>query len=237
MPGQVGLFHPPIRPPLRAPQPLAPPVDGPALAVPGGADGGHPSRQLSLLSRGGAPALGTGLPELPTDDLGDGSWVAHRAHAIHGHEALYEHLLRSTRWHAQRRQKYDREVEVPRLVARLPDDGPGHPALTELRGALERRFGLPLRSTWANWYRSGDDSVAPHGDRFETDPERAVVAILSLGQPRAFVLRPATGGPSRTWRLGWGDLLVMGGRCQKTHLHSVPKEPLSGGRISVIFRS
>jgi alkylated DNA repair dioxygenase AlkB len=63
-----------------------------------------------------------------------------------------------------------------------------------------------------------------------------VVAILSVGSPRRFLLRPASGGPSRGYDVGWGDLLVMGGSCQRTWQHAVPKVTSAAPRISVQFR-
>jgi alkylated DNA repair dioxygenase AlkB len=64
-----------------------------------------------------------------------------------------------------------------------------------------------------------------------------MVAILSLGAPRAFLLRPRGGGPSLRYEVGHGDLLVMGGSCQRTWEHAVPKTAQSvGPRLSVQFR-
>ena len=62
------------------------------------------------------------------------------------------------------------------------------------------------------------------------------MAIVSLGAPRRFLLRPAGGGTSRAFDLGWGDLLVMGGTCQRTWEHAVPKMASAKPRMSVQFR-
>ena len=64
------------------------------------------------------------------------------------------------------------------------------------------------------------------------------VATLSLGGPRRFLMRPKGGGPSRSFRLGWGDLMVMGGAAQRTWEHCVPKpRGPANPRISVMFRN
>ena len=78
--------------------------------------------------------------------------------------------------------------------------------------------------------------MAWHGDRMGRLVDDTVVAILSVGAPRRFLLRPAAGGASRAFDLGWGDLLVMGGSCQRTWQHAVPKTALAGPRISIQFR-
>jgi alkylated DNA repair dioxygenase AlkB len=94
------------------------------------------------------------------------------------------------------------------------------------------------------FYRDGRDSVAWHGDRIgRGNHEDTMVAILSVGEPRMLALRPrpgATGGPvSSTVRypLGHGDLIVMGGSCQRTWEHAIPKATgRVGPRISIQFR-
>ena len=88
----------------------------------------------------------------------------------------------------------------------------------------------------ANLYRDGNDSVAWHGDRIGRKHADTVVAILSLGSTRRFLLRPDGGGPSIRYELAPGDLIVLGGTCQKTWEHCVPKRAWAGPRISVMFR-
>ena len=139
---------------------------------------------------------------------------------------------------------YDRVVAVPRLLcfygedAALPDQ-----ALTAARAALNAHYGPelgePFRTAGLCLYRDGRDSVAWHGDTIGRGrTEDTMVAILSLGTPRPLLVRPRGGG-SRPLRfeVGHGDLLVMGGSCQRTWEHAVPKtaQPV-GARISVQFR-
>lgn len=122
--------------------------------------------------------------------------------------------------------------------ADLPD-----PLLAEARARLGAHYGCqpcgPVRTTGLCLYRDGSDSVSWHGDtlgRRSTDD--ALVAIVSLGESRRFLLRPTAGGPGLGFDLAGGDLLVMGGSCQRTWQHSVPKRShVDGPRISVQFRS
>jgi alkylated DNA repair dioxygenase AlkB len=130
---------------------------------------------------------------------------------------------------------YDRRVAEPRLRA---PGWEGRPALVdEMAALLGGRHGVEFTSVGFNLYRGGDDSVAWHGDRVARDLPAAVVAIVSLGGRRRFLLRPKGGGPSVRLDLASGDLLVMGGACQRLWDHSVPKVRVGAEpRISVTFR-
>jgi alkylated DNA repair dioxygenase AlkB len=191
--------------------------------------------QTSLFGLG-EPRLDPCLPGLRHLTLDAGAWVDHLPGWLEGHDAVFETLRRTTRWEHHRRRMYERVVDVPRLVAELPEDGPGHPVLLQAAEVLSRHYGLALARISLAYYRDGRDSVAWHGDRLGRLADDTVVAILSLGEPRRFLLRPAAGGPSRAFELGWGDLLAMGGSCQRTWQHSVPKAALAGPRMSVQFR-
>lgn len=184
-----------------------------------------------------APACDPALPGLQRTDLGAGAWIDHLPRWIRGHEVVLEALWTTTSWQAQRRLMYDRVVDVPRLVATWPDDGPGHPLLPEMRAALVARYGRPLPRVSLAAYRGGQDSVAFHGDRLGPARGDAIVAIVALGARRRFLLRPVGGGRSRALDLGEGDLLVMGGTCQRTWEHGLPKVAHAGLRISVQLRS
>ena len=164
------------------------------------------------------------------------SWVEHESGWLPGHEALFDALRRGVEWGAERRTMYGTVVEAPRLAATIPDDGPCPPALARAREALEGRYGRRFESIRLAWYRDGRDSVAMHGDRIGRRIADTVVAILSLGAPRRFLLKPAAGGRSLRFDLGGGDLLVMGGACQRTWRHGIPKVKSAGARISVQFR-
>jgi len=130
-------------------------------------------------------------------------------------------------------------VDEPRLTADgLDADGRGLvPVLDEMRAALDCRYERDFDSIHLALYRDGRDSVAWHGDRIARTITDPVIAVLGLGEPRRFLLRPqGGGGGTRRFRLGAGDLLVMGGATQERWQHSVPKTARAGARMSVGFR-
>ena len=176
-------------------------------------------------------------------DLGDGAWIDHLPGWLSGHDEVMDELVRVAPWQSGERPMYDRIVAIPRLTAwwRAPFPAEVPPILESMRSALSRRYRVELTSVGCNLYRDGADSVAWHGDRVARELPSAVVALVSLGAVRPFRLRPtpggpAGGGPSVGFRPGPGDLLVMGGSCQRTWQHSVPKCRGVGPRISVQFR-
>lgn len=199
------------------------------------------ARQLDLLG-GTDVAFDPGFEGAVRCDLGDGAWVEHVPGWLRGRDRLFDQLATTTTWRTHRRRMYDREVDVPRLVADLPGDGPGDPILSEAARALSRRYGAELRRLHLAFYRQGSDSVAWHGDRVGQQRHHTVVAVLSLGGQRRFLLRPKPlaarqgRGPSRRFDVRSGDLLVMGGTCQRTWEHCVPKMARAEPRIAVMFR-
>ncbi|MBK9476249.1 MAG: alpha-ketoglutarate-dependent dioxygenase AlkB [Tetrasphaera sp.] len=186
-------------------------------------------------------AVGTGLRRR---HLSMGAWVDVRPGWVAGAHALYSALRHTVPWNAERRQMYDQVLDVPRLTKFY---GPGeqlpHPALQTCREALSTHYadelGEPFVTAGLCLYRDGRDSVAWHGDRIgRSRDEDTMVAILSLGAARDLMLRPRGGGStSIRFAAGHGDLLVMGGSCQRTWDHCVPKSAAATGpRISVQFR-
>ncbi|MFG3019615.1 alpha-ketoglutarate-dependent dioxygenase AlkB [Streptomyces sp. NPDC048254] len=176
-------------------------------------------------------------------ELGSGAWIDVLPGWLSGADALFEQLAADVPWHAERRTMYDSVVDVPRLLAFYGAGDPlPHPVLVEAREALTRHYAGELREPFTTaglcYYRDGRDSVAWHGDRIGRGArEDTMVAILSVGAPRDLLLRPLRGGPSVRRPLGHGDLIVMGGSCQRTWEHCVPKTARAAGpRISVQFR-
>ena len=153
---------------------------------------------------------------------------------MHGADALFTLVAGAAPWGEHERYMYDRKVAEPRLTTRAWDDPPD--PLPGMARALSEHYGEDLSSVSANLYRDGRDSVAWHGDRVGRRRAETVVAIVSLGSPRRFLLRPKGGGPSRRLAPASGDLLVLGGTCQRTWEHSVPKCASAGPRISIMFR-
>ncbi|ORT55986.1 alpha-ketoglutarate-dependent dioxygenase AlkB [Streptomyces sp. CB03238] len=175
--------------------------------------------------------------------LGDGAWIDLLPGWLHGADALFEELAEGVPWRAERRRMYDHEVAVPRLLAFYGEgDTLPHPVLDEARAALSAYYaaelGEPFTTAGLCYYRDGRDSVAWHGDRIgRGSREDTMVAILSVGEPRDLALRPRGGGPSKRVPLGHGDLIVMGGSCQRTWEHAIPKTAKgAGSRISIQFR-
>jgi alkylated DNA repair dioxygenase AlkB len=202
--------------------------------------------QGSLLDLGDEVRPGSLGPSVVRTALTDGAWIDLRPGWLSGADTLFERLSGLVPWRAERRPMYDRVVDVPRLLCFyaegdvLPDL-----ALEQMKSALDAHYAVELGEPFATaglcLYRDGRDSVAWHGDRIgRSRTEDTMVAIVSIGAPRALLLRPSGGGAGRTVRheLGHGDLIVMGGSCQRTWEHAVPKtaRPV-GPRISIQFRT
>jgi alkylated DNA repair dioxygenase AlkB len=201
--------------------------------------------QGSLFAAGGDVA-----PRPPDADSGfertvlaSGAWVEVRRGWLAGADTLFERLLSAVPWRSERRPMYDRVVDVPRLQCFYDEGEPlPDPALGAAREAIDRLYGAALGEPFATvglcCYRDGSDSVAWHGDTIgRAATADTVVAVCSLGAPRSLHLRPRRGGPALRFALHSGDLLVMGGSCQRTWEHAVPKtrRPV-GARISAQFR-
>lgn len=199
--------------------------------------------QGSLLDTGDRLELRTLATGLQRTPLTRGAWVDYRSGWLGGAEMMFDALSRDVPWHAERREMYERMVDVPRLLKfyaegeQLP-----HPLLVRARETLSDHYqdelGERFVTTGLCLYRDGRDSVAWHGDRIGRARNLdTMVAILSVGSARALLLRPRGGGESIRFSLGHGDLVVMGGSCQRTWDHCVPKTAKAvGPRISIQFR-
>lgn len=189
--------------------------------------------QPSLLGLG-PPGADPGFARASRHELGSGAWVECVPGWVAGADALFETVLARAPWASRERPMYDRMVVEPRLTTGAWDDPPEPiPALGQ---QLSQRYGRDLMVVSANLYRDGRDSVAWHGDRIGRRTDETVVALVSLGSPRRFLLRPKEGGRSLPFVTRPGDLLVLGGTCQRTWQHCVPKCKAAGPRISVMFR-
>jgi alkylated DNA repair dioxygenase AlkB len=168
------------------------------------------------------------------------SWVDYAPGWVSGADELFGELLTSTDWGQRTRWMFEKRVVEPRLTSywRAESGEPLDPSVLEdMRRLLSERYGVELDSMGMNLYRDGRDSVAWHGDRIAKEIDKPIVALVSLGHPRKFLLRPKGGGRSRPFELGQGDLLVTGGRSQRAWDHSVPKVAHAAGpRISLAFR-
>ena len=199
--------------------------------------------QASLFDLGDEISLGALSGRVVRQDLIRGAWVDVLPGWLHGADTLFDELVDTVPWHGERRQMYERVVDVPRLLSFYDEtDVLPHPVLLEARQALTDHYagelGEPFATAGMCLYRDGKDSVAWHGDTIGRGrAEDTMVAILSLGAPRSLLLRPRGGGTTIKHPLGHGDLIVMGGSCQRTWEHAIPKtaRPV-GPRISIQFR-
>lgn len=204
------------------------------------------------------------------------SWIEHVPDWLSGHQKILQLLIETADWEQHRRAMYDRVVDVPRLVAGVPgsraglDFYDGHVQRFPSRAPLPRveeatellagmahllsvRYRKVLESVTLAHYRGGSDSVAFHGDKMGPLRGDTVVAIVSVGERRRFLLRPAhtftesgaalphpdnrtARGGALSFQFGGGDLLVMGGACQRDYEHAVPKMRDGGSRIAIMFR-
>jgi alkylated DNA repair dioxygenase AlkB len=199
--------------------------------------------QGSLLDCGDEIELGALGSSVRRTALDRGAWIDLRPGWVTGSDVLFDRLVRTVPWRAERRHMYDRMVDVPRLLKFYGEDEElPEPILREARDALTahyaRELGESFRTAGLCLYRDGADSVAWHGDRIGRGRrEDTMVAIVSVGAPRSLLLRPRGGGPTLRHDLGHGDLLVMGGSCQRTWEHAIPKTARPAGpRISIQFR-
>lgn len=194
-------------------------------------------RSLFDLSADGEP-FDRDFTSIERFDLGEGAWIDRHPNWAHRPDELFLSMLERVNWQDGVERIRGAEVARPRQVASLRADAipAGLEAIQEMSGALSRRYGIDLDRITCNLYRDGRDSVAWHGDRIARDLPIATVAIVSLGEPRPFRVRPKGGGPRTGWLAGRGDLIVMGGSCQRTHDHSIPKVASAGPRIAVMFR-
>ena len=135
---------------------------------------------------------------------------------------------------------WERSVPEPRLTAGWSTEVAGDdvPApLREVAAALSGHYDVAFDRIWVNLYRDGRDSVAWHGDRNQHTHVNPLVATVSLGARRRFLLRPRGGRTAVELRPGHGDLVVMGGACQHEWEHTVPKEAgVAGPRMSITLR-
>jgi alkylated DNA repair dioxygenase AlkB len=202
-----------------------------------------------LSTSDGPPSTGPAARLGPLGDtvrrrLTRGAWLDHRPGWVSGSDELFLRLVDAIPWHEERRPMYDRVVDVPRLLKFYGADEPlPDRLLEEARDQLNAHYLPELGERFVTagccFYRDGRDSVAWHGDTIgRSRTEDTMVAIVSFGAPRPLLLRQkGGGGETLRYPLGHGDLVVMGGSCQRTWEHAIPKTARSvGPRISIQFR-
>jgi alkylated DNA repair dioxygenase AlkB len=174
--------------------------------------------------------------------LGDDAWLDLRSGWLTGTTACSTNSSVDP-WRGRRDGgSRDHTLDVPRLVSfhdlgasrRHPPSPAAGPPQRHLRG----RNGRPFTSAGLCLYRDGSDSVAWHGDTIgRSSTEGHHGGHRKPGRNRVFAMRPRGGGRSLRLPQCHGDLLVMGGSCQRTLEHSVPKTARpTGPRISIQYR-
>lgn len=204
------------------------------FAYTGGVQDATATWQPSLLASAEEPRCDPTFHGARRRFLGSGAWLDLVPGWVRGADDLFERVLAAGQWSTRRRRMYDRMVLEPRLTTGRFDHAP--PPCDVMVEALSAHYGLGLSAVSAALYRDGRDSVAWHGDRSGRYRSETVVAIVTLGAARGLHLRPRGGGSSIRLRPAHGDLVVMGGTCQQTWEHSVPKCAAAGSRISLMFR-
>jgi alkylated DNA repair dioxygenase AlkB len=200
------------------------------------------SYQRSLFDRGAEPAFDSNFGRQRRIELAQDAWVDHLPGWVSGQEQLFETLLADAEWQETEQHLYEQTVVTPRLVASIPERSSALPLLEAMRVSLSERYGEQFTRLSLALYRDGRDSVAFHGDRVARELPGALVATVSLGGARRFQLRPrvaATDGQPRrsvSLPLSGGDLVVMGGTCQRTWQHAIPKVKHASARIALMFR-
>jgi alkylated DNA repair dioxygenase AlkB len=189
--------------------------------------------QPSLFGEG-PPCPDPGFTGVERIELDPESWLDYAVGWLAGDARLYDFLSEAVSWEQPEVRMYEKMVRTPRLVGRF--DQRSHPVVSEMVDLLSDRYRIRMDQVSAGWYRTGADSVAWHGDRIARERPRSIVATVSLGGPRRFLIRPKGGGESLRFDLGGGDLVVMGGACQRLWEHTVPKVAAAPPRIALMFR-
>jgi alkylated DNA repair dioxygenase AlkB len=192
------------------------------------------------LFAGDEPSVDPAFDGVSRSWLDDDCWIDHLPGWMSGADHVYTALAASLAWRQRQVVMYQRLLPEPRLIAwwsTCSEQPEPLPVLAAARQALGAWYSRPFDSIGFNLYRDGRDSVAWHADRERFHLENPVVVILSTGTPRPFLMRPKGGGRSHRWVLGPGDVFVMGGACQHSWEHCVPKSAhVSGPRLSIMFR-
>jgi alkylated DNA repair dioxygenase AlkB len=185
-------------------------------------------------------------------DLTRGAWLEHdsawldRDEADRALAALRDELA----WEQREIVLFGRRVLQPRLIAWAGDLGYRYSGQTleprpftragrQLLDLVCGRVGEPFNHVLVNRYRTGEDSMGLHADDEPELGRDPVVATVSLGSARRFIVRSRRkqDRDGQDLRLGHGALLVMGGTCQRYYVHGVPRELTARGeRISLTFR-
>jgi alkylated DNA repair dioxygenase AlkB len=185
-------------------------------------------------------------PEVERVQLDTRSWVDVVRGLVVAPDRVHDELLDGVRWRQGSSFRYERRIADTRLSASQSGQH-RHPALAAVESWLVRRYRVHFTGVVLTQYRNEREALGFHRDTGMTWLDDTLVAVLSLGAHRPWYLRPETGRQRFTddddrrdvvdVSPSGGDLLVMGGACQKEWLHAVP--PVAGAvgcRISAQWR-
>ena len=185
------------------------------------------------------PALFESGPQRLFDDAEGGIWYRPGVFDATRVARWFDALREGVDWHSMRRPMYDRVVDVPRLVAAYRLESAGLPEpLPRIAAAVCAELGEPFNTVGLNYYRDGNDSVAPHNDKLDTLVPGHPIAVLSLGTTRRMTIR-AKLPPRHALHVDLepGSLVVMSHASQSQYDHGIPKVRTDiGPRISLAFR-
>ena len=158
-------------------------------------------------------------------------------------------------WSQRTIKLFGRQVMQPRLIAWYGDPEavycysglkleplPWHPLLLELKTHIEDLTGGRFNSVLANAYRNGRDSMGWHSDDESELGPQPLIASLTLGTPRRFLLRPKSRpnnvrSAAIALSLEHGSLLLMKGDSQQRYQHALPRTRRPVGlRINLTYR-
>lgn len=190
----------------------------------------------------------------PRVALSPGAWVAHVPDWVPDEAALMGRLLGELPLRQETLTILGREVLTPRLTGWFGDPearyvysktlfvpAPWTPGLAELRARLGQDLGVDFNGVLANYYRGGEDAMGWHADDEKElgprAPDDVLIASISLGAKRRFLMKPRRGGASLGWDLGGGDLFLMGGSTQRHYVHRLARTAkVVGPRLNLTFR-
>ena len=181
----------------------------------------------------------------------DSPGIAYRPGWLSQPEAtdLFDVLLETLPWQVHRIRMFGRMVDSPRLSCWMGDAGavyrysgsrfephPWAAALGPVRDRLRAECGAAFNSVLANLYRDGRDAMGWHRDDEPELGDAPMIASISLGATRRFLLKDVH-GHRHAFDLAGGDLLLMSGDSQQCYRHAVPRTAKAvGPRINLTFR-
>jgi alkylated DNA repair dioxygenase AlkB len=191
-----------------------------------------------------------GLEQIPMPDAEVYYWrrflPAEMAHTV------LQQLIAEVPWRAENIILWGKRFPLPRLTAWYGDIGkhytysglhlqalPWTPPLRDLKSRVERVVGTAFNSVLLNYYRDHHDSVGFHSDDEGELGDRPIIASVSVGEERTFILKHKTRATLKPVRLilASGSLLLMQGETQHYWKHGVNKETCPcGPRVNLTFR-